>query len=147
MKIKRILKFYLIRLFRLKKGAKQISLGLVMGFIPNWFPTFGLGPMLSVILAKVSRGNIPAAIISASIGSLIWPFLFFLNYKVGCLFMYTSPAQAEEVSTGYFSVVQEVSFFFFVGAILNTLIFGVLGYFLFYFLFSKYRYAILKRLQ
>ncbi|WP_134701531.1 DUF2062 domain-containing protein [Ammoniphilus sp. YIM 78166] len=147
MKIKRILKFYLIRLFRLKKGARQISLGLVMGFVPNWFPTFGLGPMLSVVLAKVTRGNIPAAIISASFGSLVWPFLFLLNYKVGCLFMYASPAQAEEASVGYLPAVQEISLFFFVGAALNTLIFGVLSYFVFYFLFSKYRHTILRKLQ
>lgn len=57
MNIKRILKFYLIRLFRLKKGAKQISLGLVAGFVPNWFPTFGLGPLISVVLARLVRGK------------------------------------------------------------------------------------------
>lgn len=147
MNIKRILKFYLIRLFRLKKGAKQISLGLVAGFVPNWFPTFGLGPLISVVLARLVRGNIPAAIISASLGSLIWPFLFYLNYKVGCLFLYPTPAHAEEVNKGLLNAAQDISILFFVGAFLNTILFGTLSYFLFYFIFSQYRDVILRRIQ
>lgn len=147
MKLKRIIKFYLISLFRLRKGAQKISLGLVFGFAPNWFPTFGLGPMLSVILARIVRGNIPAAVISASFGSFLWPFLFLLNYKVGCMFMYSDPTPAEEATLGYLSSIQDISLYFFVGAAVNTLIFGVLGYILFYYVFSRYRYTILKRLQ
>ncbi|RXT04182.1 DUF2062 domain-containing protein [Ammoniphilus sp. CFH 90114] len=146
MKIKRILMYYLIRLFRLQKGAQKISLGLVFGFAPNWFPTFGLGPMLSVVLARFVRGNIPAALISASFGSFLWPFLFVLNYKVGCLFMNSNPAQADEISQGFFIAIQDVSLYFFVGALLNTILSGLIGYFLFYFLFSKYRHTILKKL-
>lgn len=147
MKLKRIIKFYLISLFRLKKGAQKISLGLVFGFAPNWFPTFGLGPMLSVVLARIVRGNIPAAVISASCGSFLWPFLFLLNYKVGCLFMFSESAQSQESTLGYLSAIQDISLYFFVGAALNTLIFGILGYILFYYVFSKYRYTLLKKLQ
>jgi uncharacterized protein (DUF2062 family) len=152
-KLLRRLKYYLIRLFRLKKGAKQIALGTVLGFFPCWFPTFGIGPMLSIALSKFAKANIPSAIISASLGSVLWPILFFLNYKTGAL-LYAKPGDLpgkiddtdylepiEQVNT-----LQEVGVTFLVGSLVNSIVFSIVGYFFFYYIFNKYRIAILKKL-
>lgn len=151
----RKLKYYLVRLFRMKKGAKQIALGIVVGFYPCWFPTFGIGPMLSIVLTKFVRGNVPSAIISASFGSFLWPILFFLNYKLGAVFYNPSSPITTDIEydeTNYIepiehvNTLEDVGITFLIGAAVNSILFSVIGYFLFYYLFSRYRESILRRL-
>ncbi len=165
--MKRYVKYYLIRLFRLNKGAHQVAMGFVLGFIPCWLPTFGIGPMMSVFIARFFKVNVVAAIIAASLGSFIWPVLFYLNVFTGSLFTHTdndkkslSEVHYNEgdyvvpVETDFITYVQELwnKFItmlfttFGIGALINGIVFAVIGYSVIYFIFKKYRSSILHRL-
>lgn len=169
----RKLKYAIIRLLRLKNAARQIALGLVLGFFPCWFPTFGLGAFLSVMLAKLVRGNILAALLSAAVGSILWPLLFYLNYAVGEKLMrrfdetiepspvsFESPSDffdldfAEEmVEIDYVEPIEQINSWsdigiqFAVGAAANSILFSFAGYFIFRFSLNRFRKPLLSLMR
>lgn len=156
--ILRRIKYYLIRLFRLKQGAKHIALGVVFGFFPCWYPTFGIGPLLSITLSRLVRGNVVAAIIAAALGSLIWLPLFVLNYYAGNTLkgIFTQNKQPLDIDiedVEYTEPIEQINRFhdygtdFLFGALFNSVFFSIISYFAVYFIFSKYRQAILERLN
>lgn len=157
MKITRIIKYNLIRLFRLKSGPHQVSLGLTMGFIPSWLPTFGLGPVLSVGLARLVKANTVSALVGGVLGTLIWPLLFFLNYKIGSLLLDRNTKVDELDEVEYIDAIEHTytgiagshssGFIFLTGAMTNILISSVLLYIMVYVLFKSYRVRILNRIR
>ncbi|GIP35872.1 DUF2062 domain-containing protein [Paenibacillus sp. J2TS4] len=152
MKLIRRLKYYTVKLFRVNKGAHQVSIGLVTGFFPCWFPTFGIGPALSIAFARLAKGNLPASIIAASIGSIIWPVLFYMNYVTGRLLFHPrkklpdfSLENMEYVEAAVnVNKLGKLGIKFVLGGVVNSLVFSLLGYAAFYYIFRKYRLAILK---
>ncbi|TSI07671.1 DUF2062 domain-containing protein [Lysinibacillus sp. BW-2-10] len=158
MKIKRKMKYYLIRLFRLKSSPHQVALGLSIGLIPNWLPTFGVGPLLSVGLAKLVKANTVAAFIGGVIGTLIWPLLFILNYQVGSFLLNRNIKIDEPEEVEYIGAIQHTvegvvdgfhssGFLFLTGATINIVISSLLSYFIMYFLFKKYNLQILNKIS
>ncbi|MEW9668867.1 DUF2062 domain-containing protein [Ammoniphilus sp. 3BR4] len=154
MKLKRRLKYNLLRLFRLKAGPHQVAMGLTLGFVPNWFPTFGLGPMLSISLAKLTRVNLIAAVIGGIMGTPIWPALFFLNYKVGSL-VFMEPSKVSDLhDVEYLEAVDDTvegmhsgGLQYVTGTLLNVLLSSAFIYISVYMLFRKYRLHILSKLR
>jgi uncharacterized protein len=153
MKLKRRLKYYLLRLFRLKAGPHQIAMGLTLGFVPNWFPTFGLGPMLSVGLAKLTGVNLIAAVIGGVLGAPIWPVLFLLNYKVGSL-IFSEPSKVNDIEeVDYYEAIDDTvgvasgSLQYITGTLVNVVLSSVLVYLSIYLLFRRYRLNILLKLR
>ena len=157
MKITRRIRYYLIRLFRLKSSPHHVALGLTIGLIPNWLPTFGLGPFLSVSLAKLVKTNSISALIGGVIGTPIWPLLFFLNYKVGS-FVFDRKSNVDELDeVEYIETIQHTfigivdthssGFLFISGAVINIVISSILIYFLAYLLFKMYRVSILNKIK
>jgi uncharacterized protein len=154
MKLRRRIKYYLIRLFRLKASPHQVAMGLAIGFTPNWLPTFGLGPMLSIALAKIARVNVISAFIGGVIGAPFWPILFLLNYRVGGLFI-NKPLRVNELEDiEYIEVVNDTvgslqsgSLQFIAGASVNLVLSSLLIYLLVFLLFNKYRVSILNKLK
>lgn len=154
MKLQRRFKYYLIRLFRLKAGPHQVALGLSLGFIPNWFPTFGFGPVLSLGLAKITRVNVIAAVIGGIIGTPLWPVFFLFNYRVGGLFL-KKPSEVNELEeVQYIEVVNDTvgslqsgSLQFLTGALVNVLLSSLILYVIVYLIFKKYRTRILSKLK
>ncbi|WHY01127.1 DUF2062 domain-containing protein [Neobacillus sp. DY30] len=157
MKITRRIKYNLVRLFRLKSSPHQVALGLTMGLIPSWIPTFGLGPVLSVGLAKLVRANTVSAIVGGIIGTPIWPLLFLLNYKVGSFIldrktMFDKLEEVEYINAIYHTFAGIVGlhssgFLFVTGAVINILISSILIYLIVYFIFKKYRVKILNKIR
>lgn len=157
MKIKRRLKYTLLRLFRLKGNPHQVAAGITIGFVPSWFPTFGLGPVLSAALARLIKANTVAAVLSGLVGTLIWPLLFLLNYKVGSLLLDRRPKidDIEEVdyiealnhAVDGFENIRSGGYMFLIGAWANILVSSLLIYLLVYFLFQKYRLSFLNKLR
>ena len=152
-KIKRVVKYHFIRLFRIKSGAKQVAFGFSLGFIPNWFPTFGLGPIISVAISKPLKANLVAAIIGGVSGAFIWPFLFYLNLKVGKFLVHlgTHIASIEEnniesVKLFYYKT-KTIGIEFILGALVNCLTFGLISYFLLYFILTRHRHFYLRILK
>ena len=146
----RKLKFLLIKLFRIKGNAHNISLGFTLGFLINFIPSFGIGPIISTACAKLFKGNPVAGFIGGV--SLIWlfPFLFYLNVIVGeTLFPYGifpsasgMPYLDEKIGAS-----MHVGAAFFIGMIVNILLFGMIVYFLTYTLVLKYRLNLLTAIK
>ncbi len=160
LRIFRKLKYDSLRLLRIKKSDHYISIGFIAGFFHCWFPTFGIGILLSLGLARLLRGNIAAAVISGSLGTIVWPGLFYLNYKIGFLLLslfYFSSFQGNslsianldppDISPHYLSKFGHMGMNFVVGSVVNSIIFSVIGYFLIRFVLVKYRAPLLKRLK
>ncbi|WP_147534548.1 DUF2062 domain-containing protein [Bacillus marasmi] len=157
MKLKSRVKYYLLRLFRLRAGTHTIAMGLTLGFIPHWYPTFGIGAILSLGLAKLGRGNLVAAFLGGALGTAIWPFLFFLNYKIGSLLFHHSTSVTEFNNTAdvahldfsHLTIhnIGSGGLLFFGGALVNTLLSFLFIYLTVYTLFKKYRLNILDKLK
>ncbi|WP_280520864.1 DUF2062 domain-containing protein [Xylanibacillus composti] len=138
------MRYNMIRLFRIKAGAHRIALGFVVGFFPCWFPTFGVGPVLSVALTRWIKGNVVAAIVAASVGSFLWPFLFYLNYMSGKLITDNwsrTPDPDEDYATTAEQVISlsDLGMDFIVGSLMNSIILTVVGYWLLRAIFTHYR--------
>jgi uncharacterized protein len=154
MKLKRRSKYFMIRFFRLKASPHQVAMGFALGFAPNWFPTFGVGPFLSAGLAKITRVNVLAAFIGGVIGTPLWPILFWMNYRMGIIFI-KNPSKVDEIEdVEYIEAVSDTvgslqtgSMQFLTGALINMLIAAFIMYVLVYYLFKKYRVNILTRLK
>ncbi|HZG84835.1 DUF2062 domain-containing protein [Paenibacillus sp.] len=156
MKVGRRIRYSAIRLFRINTGAHKVALGLVTGFFPCWFPTFGIGPLLSVTLTKFMRGYTVAAVISAALGSFLWPVLFYFNYATGRILRSSfhradPPMTVEEVEyTETATLLQKLGNLgveFLVGSAVNSILSTIIGYFLFRYLFKKIRPTVMKWLK
>lgn len=133
-----------------------MAIGLVTGFFPCWFPTFGIGPLLSITLTKILRGNTVAAVISAGVGSFLWPLLFYLNYATGRILKGPThqmdvPMTFEEVEyTETATLLQKLGKLgveFLVGSTVNSILAAGIGYILFRYLFMRIRPTVLQWLR
>lgn len=140
----RRLKFLLIKLFRIKEKAHHVSLGFTLGFLIHFIPSFGMGPILSTVGAKLFKGNPVAGFISGV--ALIWlfPFLFYLNIIVGeTLFPTGIFHSAADMTSHGLEVGMNLGAVFFIGMIINIILFGMIVYYLIYFIMRKYRLTFL----
>lgn len=142
----RKLKFLLIRLLRIKDNAHSIAIGFTIGFLINFVPSFGIGPLLSAISAKLLRGNSFAGFIGGI--SFLWafPLLFYLNIVVGeNLF----PIELFNIGGGIEDTEEalvvglQIGKAFFIGMLINMLLFGSSMYFISYTILKRYRYDLL----
>ncbi|WP_373231026.1 DUF2062 domain-containing protein [Cohnella sp.] len=161
-KLLRKLSYYFLRMIRNTGGNHAIATGLVIGFFPCWFPTFGVGMIFSVGLTRFARGNVPASVLSATIGSLMWPFLFYLNYKIGLILrsiVVSNPVQINEelfgpmAETDYEETADQlgtlgsIGMDFLVGSAFNSILFTVAGYFVIRAVLNRYRLPLLTLLR
>lgn len=157
MKITRVIKYNLILLFRLKSGPHQVASGVTIGFIPSWLPTFGLGPVLSVGMARFLKANTVSALVGGVLGTFIWPLLFFLNYKVGSLLLDRNTKVDELDEVEYIDAIEHTytgivsshssGFIFLTGAMCNIVISSIFIYIMVYIMFKTYRVRILNRIR
>ncbi len=163
----RKLRFFLIRLLRQKHGAHKISLGFVVGFYPCWFPTLFVGPIISVGLTKFVKGNLTSAIFAASLGSFLWPFLFYFNYIIGTSLnkLYVNLRTSTSTSTSlnmealdqwdpdYIHISEQIGFWsrlgsdFLLGFFVNSTFFTIIGYFAIRFMIIHYRLSMLRMIR
>lgn len=161
-KLIRRVKYYCLKLLRIKKSDHVIAIGFIAGFFHCWFPTFGIGMLLSIGLARLLKGNLAAAVISGTLGSFMWPLLFFMNYKVGFILksLFHSPiTELDEAIShpvpdpDYSETVDHISTFgklglhFLAGSIVNSIIFSIVGYFVLRFILKRYRLPLLQKLR
>lgn len=157
MNLGRKFKYNLVRILRINDSPHQVALGFTLGFIPNWYPTFGLGVILSVGLAKLVKSNTVAAFVSGVLGAPLWPVLFLLNYKVGSLLLDKSTKVEELEDVAYADALEHTidgvnssfskGFTFLEGALINTILFSICIYFIVKFLFKMYRKGLLRRIR
>lgn len=83
----RCLLFNLIRLFRIRRQSEKVARGFAIGFIVNFFPTFGFGVLISGFVARVFGGNAVAGFVGGASMTFFWPLLFYFNMRTGGLFV------------------------------------------------------------
>ncbi len=152
MNIKRSIKYNVIRLLRLKSDPKEIALGLSLGFIPNWFPTFGFGPAISVAIGRLFKTNLISAFIGGISGTIIWPVLFYLNYKVGHLILDfgSTPTTINMRHINHLGAhihTKKIGLDFLLGSFINVILFSLIIYFVTYMILIKYRFISLRKIN
>jgi hypothetical protein len=80
--------YYVIRFLRIRQATEHIARGFAVGLIPNFFPTFGFGFVMSAFLARVAGGSIAAGAVGGLSLTFLWPLLFFVNMQTGSLFIH-----------------------------------------------------------
>lgn len=137
-----------IRFFRLRGSRERGARGFAVGLACNFFPTFGLGAVISGFLAKLVGGNIVAGFIGGSTLALFWPLLFYINIRVGGIFL-RPPIEVDDFDDVTPQVVSRLVWgqTFAIGAIVNSLVFGLAAYFAFLLLYERYRPQTMRWLR
>lgn len=127
---------------------EKMARGFAIGVACNFYPTFGLGALISGFLARLIGGNMIAGFIGGTLFAIFWPILFYLNIRVGGMFL--RPAIAVDDLDDV--TVQTVNALvwgqtFAIGSLLNSLIFGLAAYFLFLLAYERLRPHAIRRLR
>ncbi|OIU72044.1 DUF2062 domain-containing protein [Rossellomorea aquimaris] len=145
-KYARTLKCLTLKLLRIKDNSHKISLGFTLGLMVNFVPSFGMGPVLSTLIAKIFKGNAYAGLVGGVF--LIWafPLCFYFNYLVGNLLIPVEVTHASTVVNAVHSVHQsaiEIGRAFIIGMLVNIIFFGMIVYKLVHTLLSRHRRSLL----
>ncbi|MBV69425.1 MAG: hypothetical protein CMJ08_06465 [Pelagibacterales bacterium] len=90
---KRSKKYILVNLKRMKGSSHEIALGLACGIAISFTPFLGLHTLLAITLAWMLRGSMAAALIGTLFGNpWTFPFIWYLTYEIGKLFILESSA-------------------------------------------------------
>lgn len=129
--LERCFVFNLIRLFRIRGQSERVARGFALGLIVNFFPTFGLGVLISGFVARLLGGNVVAGLVGGASMTFFWPLLFYLNMRTGSLFV-RPPLVIDELDDvtekSMNALVWGQTFTF--GAVLNSMLAGLLMYLL-----------------
>jgi uncharacterized protein (DUF2062 family) len=118
-----------IRLFRIREESERVARGFALGLVVNFFPTFGLGVLISGFVARLFGGNAAAGLVGGATLTFFWPALFYLNMRVGGLF-FRPEIPVEDLEDVTQKTVNALVWgrSFMVGAVLNSLIAGTAVY-------------------
>lgn len=134
--ILRKLKISFLKIYYARGSVSEIALGAAIGAFWGVFPTFGLSTILSLLLYKVIRFNLPVAISAAFISNpLTSPFLLIISYKVGKLFINTDIQFEYET---WHQNISKIGYVLLVGSTIVSTITAFLVYFI-------VKYAVLYR--
>ena len=126
--ILRKLKINFLKIYYARGSAHEIALGAAIGAFWGVFPTFGLSTILSLLLYKVLRFNLLAALSAAFISNpLTSPFLLMISYKVGSIFIHTEIKFEFETWLQNISIIGNILF---IGATIISSITAILIYFI-----------------
>jgi uncharacterized protein len=136
--------YYTIRLFRIRSTTEHIARGFSVGLVVNFFPTFGLGMLISGFLAKAVGGSAIAGLVGGAALALAWPVLFFLNMRTGSVFL-RPPILVEDLEDVTPKVIDTLLWgkTFTVGAIVNSILVGLAAYFTVLLLYHRVRPTVL----
>lgn len=138
----------MLRLFRVRDASERVARGFAIGLVVNFFPTFGFGVLISGFLARLCGGSAVAGLVGGALLTFAWPLLFFLNIRVGSLFV-RSPVVVDELADVTEKTMSILTWggAFTVGAILNCLLVGLLSYLLMQVVHRQLRPAIMERFR
>jgi uncharacterized protein (DUF2062 family) len=141
LKFERGLLYRLIRFFRIRSATEKVARGYALGLIVNFFPTFGFGVVISGFLARLLGGHPVAGLIGGATLTFAWPFLFFLNVRVGSFFLPPPEELADLTEKSLKALAWGKTFT--VGAVFNSLLVGLAVYLLLRVLYERTRPAAL----
>ncbi len=129
LRLERFFLYQLIVLFRIRDRSERVARGFAVGLVVNFFPTFGFGVLISPAVARICGGHIAAGLVGGALLTFSWPFLFYLNMRMGSRFI-LSPieiAEMEDVTQSSIDALQWGQTFL-VGAVINSLLVGGSAY-------------------
>lgn len=137
-----------IRFFRLRGSREKGARGFAVGLACNFYPTFGLGAVISGFLAKLVGGNVVAGFIGGSTLAFFWPLLFYINMRVGSAFL-SPPIEVDDFGDVTMETVNRLVWgrTFLIGAVINSIIAAALAYFGFLLLYQRIRPAAMRWLR
>jgi uncharacterized protein len=137
-----------LRFFRLRDSRERGARGFAVGLACNFYPTFGLGAVISGFLAKLVGGNVVAGFIGGSTLAVFWPILFLLNMRVGGIFLRPPILvdDLEDVTTQNINALVWGKTFA-LGSVINSVIAALLAYFLFLLAYERIRPVALRWLR
>jgi len=127
--IERFLLFQLIRLLRIRGQSERVARGFAVGLVVNFFPTFGFGVEIFASVARLCGGKRHRGLRRRRLLTFFWPLLFYLNLRMGGLFMKAPLAveQLDDVTPAPMGALLW-GWTFTVGAAVNCLIIGLSVY-------------------
>jgi uncharacterized protein (DUF2062 family) len=122
------LKINILKIYHARGSPHEIALGAAIGAFWGVFPTFGLSTILSLLLYKFLRFNLPAALSAAFISNpLTSPFLLMISYKVGTIFIPTNIKFEYET---WYQNISIIGYVLFIGATIVSTITALIIYFI-----------------
>jgi uncharacterized protein (DUF2062 family) len=121
-------KISFLKIYYARGSAHEIALGAAIGAFWGVFPTFGLSTILSLLLYKIFRFNIVAAISGAFISNpLTSPFLLMISYKVGSYFIKTD---IQFDYDNWYKTLPQIGYVLFIGSTIVSLVTGLFVYYI-----------------
>lgn len=140
--------FHVIRLCRIRAASEQVARGFAIGVIPHFFPTFGLGALISAFLARVCGGNGMAGLVSGAVITPLWPFFFYLNLCTGSwLLSERAPAIAPDEVTPAKTATLLAGRDFSIGAVVNAAIAALAAYLILLAIYERVRPQLLAHFR
>ncbi len=143
-RLRRGTKSLVLRVFRVKDASERVARGFALGMIINFIPSFGFGVLISGFVARLFGGNVIAGLAGGASLTFFWPFLFYLNLRMGGLFV------RPEVEVQDVAEINEKSMdalmwgkSFILGMSVNIVLAGLLAYIAVFFLHARLRPAAL----
>ena len=84
-RLRRGTKSLVLRVCRVKDASERVARGFALGMIINFIPSFGFGVLISGFVARLFGGNVIAGLAGGASLTFFWPFLFYLNLRMGGL--------------------------------------------------------------
>lgn len=126
--ILRKLKINFLKIYHSRGSVHEIALGAAIGAFWGVFPTFGLSTILSLLLYKVIRFNLPVSISAAFISNpLTSPFLLMISYKVGTLLIHSDIKFEYET---WKENISKIGYVMLIGSTIVSTITAILVYFI-----------------
>ena len=90
-KLLRIFRLFKLKVYRIRDFPESVAIGLSWGVAVSFTPLLGFHLIICYLGTWLMRGNLIAATVGTIIGNpLTFPFLFYINYKIGLSFFYKS---------------------------------------------------------
>jgi uncharacterized protein len=126
-----------LKIYYSRGSVHEIALGAGIGAFLGVFPTFGLSTIISLLLYKLFRFNLVAAISGAFISNpLTSPFLLLISFEVGT---WLFPTDIQFDMDHWDRDLSQIGLVLFSGATLVSLVAGVAVYFLLRFAIERRR--------
>ncbi len=146
----RRLRLTLIKFLRLRGAPRKIALGFAIGACVNFYPTPGIGVPLAGLLAGLAMSSISAGLLGDIIFKPLFPVFFYCNLATGYFFWPQGKKDLHVIWSELLDLKLEVFIkigkVFFTGALVNSLVFGIVIYSVVYLIMLKYRLRLLKML-
>lgn len=124
----RKLRITFLKIYYTRGSVHEIALGASIGAFWGVFPTFGLSTILSLLLYKIFRFNLPVAISAAFISNpLTSPFLLMISFKVGTFFINTDIKFEYE---NWYENISKIGYVMLIGSTVVSTITALLVYFI-----------------